>query len=123
MKKNPSDIILAGGQLNPFTFSFNSDESVQTISKFRANKFFVAASGVHERLGLTCGYRAELANKQAAIDSSLIKILLADSSKFGALRAAYFCELDSIDIIITDTNLSEEWKSYIINNGIKLHLV
>ena len=103
--------------------SFSSTEGLQTIGQFRASKFFVSASGIHEKLGLTCGYRSELANKQCAIRSSLNIILLADSSKFGLVRSAYFGELDEIDSIVTDSNISEEWRELIKSKGIKLYIV
>lgn len=121
--KPRSEIILAGGLLNRRTQSFSSEESLNTISKFRASKFFISASGVHEKLGLTCGYHSEISIKRAAMQSSLTKILLADSSKFGCIRTAYFGELKEIDVIVTDTGLSPEWERQIRNMGIELYLV
>lgn len=123
MKKKRPELTLVGGQINPATMSFSSTEGLQTIGQFRASKFFVSASGIHEKLGLTCGYRSELANKQCAIRSSLNIILLADSSKFGHVRSAYFGELDEIDSIVTDSNISEEWRELIKSKGIKLYIV
>lgn len=122
-RKSQADIVLCGGTYMRSTGSFSSEEIVEMISRFRANKFFVSASGIHQKLGLTCGYRYELPIKRAAIHASLTKILLADSSKFGCIRTAYFGELKEIDVIVTDTGLSSEWEQRIRNMGIDLYLV
>lgn len=122
-RKRRADLILTGGQFNRQSLSFNSNEGIEAIGRFRANKFFVAASGIHDKLGLTCGYRSEIPNKQTSMSSSLTKILLADSSKFGTVRAAYFAELEDIDIMITDGNISDEWRELINAAGIRLYEV
>lgn len=65
----------------------------------------------------------EVATVQAAIASSLCRILLADSSKFDQVRPAYTAHLSDIDIIITDDALNSEWREIISNAGITLHIV
>ncbi len=116
-------LIFAGGYYHDNTQMFESAEGVQLIRRTRANKVFVSAAGVHERLGVTCVHHYEVPTKNAIIDSSVTKILLADSSKFGAIRTAYFAQLNDFDIIITDTKLPQTWVDYINNLGIKLYRV
>ncbi len=123
LNKSHVDLTLVGGQLNSATTSFSSNEGLETIRHFRANKYFLSASGIHEKLGLTCAYHSEIANKQAALRSSLVKILLADSSKFGFVRASYFGELDDIDVLITDENISPEWRDILREKNIKVYIV
>ena len=50
-------------------------------------------------------------------------ILVADSSKFGVVRSAYFCDLEDIDIVITDTGLSPEWRNILQERGVTLSQV
>ena len=83
----------------------------------------MGASGIHEALGLTCAHNYEVLTKKAAMNSSLTTILLADSSKFGLVRSAYVALLNSVDAIITDAGITEEWKNLIKNIGIKLYIV
>ena len=42
-------------------------------------------------------------DKRAMIASSAQNILLADSSKFGLVKANHFADMDDIDLIITDS--------------------
>lgn len=123
LNKSHVDITLVGGQLNAATMSFSSHEELETIRNFRASKYFLSASGIHEKLGLTCSYHSEIANKKLALRSSLQKILLADSSKFGFVRASYFGELDDIDVLITDENISSEWQDILRERNIRLYMV
>lgn len=116
-------LIFAGGHYHKRDLMFESKEGVDLIKRTRASKMFVSASGIHEKLGITCAYPYETATKQAAIDSALTKILVADSSKFGQVRPGYFATLTDMDMIITDTDLSNEWREQIASQGIVLHLV
>lgn len=116
-------LIFAGGHYHRQDLMFESKEGVELIKQTRASKMFVSASGVHEKLGITCAYPYQTAAKRAAIDSALKKILLADSSKFGQVRARYFAQLAEMDMVITDADLSHEWRERIVGQGIELQLV
>lgn len=122
-KQDNLSLIFAGGHFHKRDLMFESKESVDLIKRIRASKMFVSASGIHEKLGLTCAYPHETATKQAAIDSALTKILIADSSKFGQVKPGYFAPLSDMDVIITNTDLPEEWRERIASQGIVLHLV
>lgn len=112
-----------GGDYHPETGMFESPEGINFLKKHRATKYFASASGIHETLGVTCINTYETAIKQASIDSSLEVILMVDSSKFGVLSPAVFCELRQIHTIITDSDLSHEWVSQLEESGITVYTV
>ncbi len=112
-----------GGDYHPETGMFESPESITFLKKHRATKYFASASGIHETLGVTCINSYETAIKQASIDSSLEFILMADSSKFGVLSPAVFCELHQVDTIITDDDLSPKWIKRLEEQGITVYTV
>ena len=116
-------LIFAGGYFHKKDLMFESAEGISLIKRTRANKMFVSASGIHEKLGMTCANNYEVVTKRAALESSLTKILVADSSKFGLVRPGYFARLEEIDEIVTDEGLSGEWRDLISVWGIPLHLV
>jgi len=122
-KQENLNIIIAGGYYHKRDFMFECKEAVDLIKRLRASKMFVSASGIHEKLGLTCAYPHEIATKRASIDSALKKILIADSSKFGQVRPGHFAQLAEMDEIITDSDLTKEWQERIAIQGIVLHLV
>ena len=116
-------MLFAGGFYHSNTQMFECPESIDFIKGVRAQKVFVSAAGVHQHLGVTCVNSYEVLAKKAILNSSLQKILVTDSSKFGVVRPAFFCELNEIDIIVTDKALPQEWQERISAAGIVLHMV
>lgn len=116
-------LLFCGGNYHLNTEMFESEEGIAFIRRIRANKAFLSAAGIHRELGITCANTYEVATKQAVISSSSQKILVSDSSKFGRLRSAYFCDLDEIDTIITDHSLPKDWRVELSQRKIELHEV
>lgn len=121
-KKN-INLIFSGGYFHPNTQMFESPEGIALIKKTRATKVFVSASGVHETLGVTCSNNYEILTKNAILSSSIEKILLVDSEKFGIIKSAYFADLNAFTTIITDNGITDEWKARIEEMKIQLIVV
>jgi DeoR family deoxyribose operon repressor len=121
--KNLPNLIFAGGYFHRDTAMFESALGVQLINENRANKAFISAGGVSEKLGITTPFRYEVKTKRAAIETSQTKILMADSTKFGKIEGAYFAELNEFDVIITDKAVESYYADLIRDSGIELHLV
>lgn len=121
--KSGLKLLFCGGVYHPNTEMFESPEGIRFIERIRANKVFLSAAGIHRHLGITCANDYEVPTKKAVIRSSDERILLADSSKFNALRSSYFCELADLTGIVTDASLSEEWRQIVDDCEIALHLV
>jgi len=60
--------------------------------------------------------------KKASIRSSLERILLVDSSKFGTIQPAYFADLSEITAVVTDSGVPTEYAQHIRSLGIALHI-
>jgi DeoR family deoxyribose operon repressor len=116
-------LVFPGGYFHNNTLMFESLEGIGIIKRIRANKAFISAAGVSEKLGVTCATDYEKETKKAIIDSSDKKILLVDSTKFGKIKISHFADLTDFDIIITDTGISKEFVNIIKNIGIKLYIV
>ncbi|MBN1834988.1 MAG: DeoR/GlpR transcriptional regulator [Spirochaetales bacterium] len=121
-RHNGLRLVFAGGALHENTLMFESAEGVELVRRYRANKAFISASGVSERLGVTCSNAYETRAKQAAIASSLTRVLVADSSKFGRIQAAHFAELADFEVVVTDSGLAPEHAEAIRDLGIRLEL-
>lgn len=115
--------ILAGGIFHASSMMFESPEGMELIRQSRVKKAFISANGVQEKLGVTCSHVFEREIKKAAINSSLFKVLLVDSSKFGEMQKNYFADITDFDSIITDSNIPFEYKTIIKNKGISLEIV
>lgn len=108
-KKPKVRLSFSGGQFHEDTLIFESPEGVELIERFRANKAFISASGISQRLGITCNYLHEIAVKKAAITSSAERILLADSGKFDRISPNYFADLSAMHRIVSDKSIPGEY--------------
>lgn len=122
-KRDNIKLIFSGGFYHPSDQMFESADGINFLKNIRANKLFLSASGIHNKLGMTCAHAFEVGVKQAVLQSANQKILVVDSSKFGAIKTVFFAHLDQVDTIVTDTGLSQEWQELLGERGIELHLV
>lgn len=122
-RKKIQKIIFAGGYFHGNIMMFESAEGVELIRKNRANKAFLAARGVSEKLGVTTANQYEIEMKKAALRSSLYNILLIDSSKFGKVGSAHYADLRDFNLIITDSGIPSEYSEMIDKLGIQLQIV
>jgi DeoR family deoxyribose operon repressor len=95
-------MILLGGVYVPSSDSFTGDESLEMLRRMGINKAFISAGGIDETRGVTCWNFHEVALKQAAMDNAVERHLVADSSKFGIVKAVRFSQLGDFDSIITE---------------------
>lgn len=116
-------LVFPGGYFHNNTLMFESPEGIEVIKRIRANKAFISAAGVSEKLGVTCATSYEKETKQAVIESSDLKILMVDSTKFGKIKISHFADLTDFDVVITDSGISKEREEIIKNIGIKLYIV
>lgn len=121
---NPNiSVIFGGGYYHADTAMCESPETVPLIRNVRATKVFTTASGVHDKMGVTCMNNYEPEIKQAIIQSGAEKILLVDSSKFGVIKPCFLTDIESFDRVITDKNIPEEWAELITEKQIRLDIV
>ena len=121
--KNNCKKICAGGYYHANTQMFQSPEGVSLISRTCANKAFISAAGINNKLDVTCIEQYEIETKKSAIKSAVKKILLVDSTKFDKICPAMFASLSDFDTVITDDNLSSMWIQYIKELDIELIVV
>ena len=114
------ETILIGGKLHAGTKSLIGPLAEESVGKFRYTKAFLGTSGVNLTEGLTISTLEEVSIKRSAALNSKQVVVLADSSKFNKEVFAFFLELDQIDILISDWDLSEKHKSLLEEKGIQV---
>jgi DeoR family transcriptional regulator, deoxyribose operon repressor len=119
-KRKSCKIIFAGGFYHDNTMMFECPEGINLIERTRAQKAFIGATGISDKLGVTCSNQTEPNVKRAVIKSSLEKILVIDSSKFGLVRSFYFAEISEFDTIITDDGIPQFYYDLISKLGKKV---
>ncbi len=116
-------VILAGGSFN---YPEQCCEGLMTekfLDNFSASKAFIGADSVDVHKGLFSNGISMFGYVQKIMHHSKETILLVDSSKFSKVGAIKICDLESVDIIITDESLSESTRKELTELGIQLDIV
>ena len=114
--------LFAGGVFHDNTLMFEGPEALDMIRRYRASKAFISSAGLSAQFGVTCMNPYERETKLAVMQSSLRKILLVDSSKFGVVRSEWFANLSDFDELVTDSSLGDDDETIIRGMGIRLHI-
>lgn len=113
-------VILCGGILKREELSLVGDLTIHDLEKFRIDIAFIGASGISLKEGITDYDMEQLTIQKKLIEISQQVIIVADSSKFDGVSLAKMCDLDKIDMIITDSNLKAKILEKYKNNGIEV---
>ncbi|MHB9861778.1 DeoR/GlpR family DNA-binding transcription regulator [Streptomyces sp. YIM S03343] len=99
---------LVGGRLRHRTQAAVDAWALRDLADLEADTAVIATNGFAAHSGLSTPDLAEAAVKRAMVASARRVVLLADSSKYGARYFARFATLDQVDVVVTDTGLTDE---------------
>lgn len=107
-KYSNSILYCSGGYFFPDSKGFVGKQAEDFVKSVNADVCFIGTSGISVERGLTTPYPMHTALQKQIIASSSYRILLADHSKFGRNAMEHIAELSEIDLIITDSGISDE---------------
>jgi DeoR/GlpR family transcriptional regulator of sugar metabolism len=102
------EVILIGGKLFKHSVVAVGAAAIETIGRIRADIYFMGATGIHPKTGVTTGDLEESYVKRALSQSAAETILLASSEKLNAASPYLIVPLTELSAIITEKNVSEE---------------
>lgn len=119
-RKSGCRSVVAGGIMHKNLLMFESPEGIEHIRRFRARRAFISAAGVSLSAGVTCANSYERETKRAAMESSVERILVVDSTKFEVVRSEFFADLDEFQTVVTDTNIDPMMADTLKKRGISV---
>jgi DeoR family fructose operon transcriptional repressor len=93
---------------------------VAALAELRADVAFVATNGLTVGHGLTTPDSDEAASKRAIIACARRTVVLADSTKLGVETAVRFATLDSLDVLVTDSDIEPQDRRALEAAGIEV---
>jgi DeoR family deoxyribose operon repressor len=102
MRKPNVSMILLGGLFHPSSASFSGDPGLETVKHIGINVAFLSAAGVDLDRGVTCAQFHEAPVKKAVIAIAQRRYLIADNSKMGVQKPAFFASMDVFNALITE---------------------
>ncbi|QCR37957.1 DNA-binding transcriptional repressor [Nissabacter sp. SGAir0207] len=116
---NDQVILMPGGTYRSTSASFHGSLAESAFSHFSFDKLFIGADGVDLEAGVTT-FNEVFAVSQAMCRAAQKIILLVDASKFGRKSPNVVCQLDAVDVLITDSDLPEATAERLREKGIEL---
>jgi DeoR/GlpR family transcriptional regulator of sugar metabolism len=103
LHENPGiKLLLPGGEVRPGELSLTGSLTEPAFAQLRFDTCIMGPCGVDAKAGITTHLLAETAVKRAAANASQRVIAVADSTKLGRVAFGHVCDLDDIDIVLTD---------------------
>jgi DeoR family transcriptional regulator, aga operon transcriptional repressor len=121
--KNNIEVIQLGGFVRKNSFSVVGDYSTKFFSDITCSKLFIGVDGIDIEYGITNSNIEEANLNKKMMEAANRTIILTDSSKFGKRGFGRICNLEKIDIIITDSGIHEKIAAAVEEQGIELIIV
>ena len=116
-----TDLILLGGFVSPRTGVCLGPYTNELLSRLHVTTTVLSAAGISKQ-GLFNAQLLLAETEQAMLRAAGKVIVVADSSKFGRKSLTLVSGLEAIDIVVSDSGLSDEWKQIILDAGPRLIL-
>jgi DeoR family transcriptional regulator of aga operon len=117
------EVMMTGGTLRKKSMSFYGRQAEEHLERLRFDKFFLGVDGIDELSGITTHFEQEASLNRVMCKSARQVIAVTDSSKFNRSGFHIITAFDQIDILITDSNIPEQFKTLLEQAGVELILV
>ena len=94
--------------------------TVEALGSLRVDVAFLGTNGLSVEHGLSTPDRDEAATKRAMAACARQVVLLADASKIGVEARVRFADLDEIDVLVTDKDLSDAHARALSTAGVEV---
>jgi DeoR family transcriptional regulator of aga operon len=117
---NQHTLILPGGVLRFEARSLTGRLVESTLQNMRFDTVYFGADSVDPELGLSTFNEEEAHQNAAMMGVSQRIVVLVDSSKFRAPGLHRFCNIEQIDVIVTDSNVPDDVATRLTDKGVTL---
>ena len=116
-------VLVTGGCLRGNWFSLVGPFAIQTMEQMQVDKVFIGVNGIEAEHGLTCHNPDEAAINRAMVKHARQRIAVADHSKLGIVVTHLICPIGDVQLLITDSDASDEAIAPFLAKGIEVQRV
>jgi DeoR family fructose operon transcriptional repressor len=102
------ELHLLPGRVRRTTQAAVGEETVAALNLLRTDVAFVGTNGITLEHGLSTPDHSEAAAKRAMVRAGQRVVALADSSKLGRENTVSFAAIEDIDVLVTDSGISDK---------------
>jgi len=118
------NVIVVGGSLEevlPGYASTSGDHAIGFLSQIRISKAFISVDGVSMEYGYSTNLFSQAELNRSILRQAKTSYVVADSSKFGVSALMKVADITDIDNVITNVDISAEYKEFFFTNKVKLY--
>jgi DeoR/GlpR family transcriptional regulator of sugar metabolism len=114
------NLFALGGALNHQRRCYTGNITCNSLEKFYFDLAVISCRTLSMFEGLTDSDSEEVEIKRLAVSRSKKVIVMADHTKFDRISFVKICDINKINVLITDRPVSPEWKKFLNQNNIEL---
>lgn len=114
------NVIVTGGTLRPKQHSLVNPLGSAFFSQLRVGTLFLGCNGIDPTHGVTNINLPEAEMKRAMVAAAHRVVVLADSSKIGAMALANVCPIEQVDVLVTDRSASVDLCNELQARGVQI---
>jgi DeoR/GlpR family transcriptional regulator of sugar metabolism len=114
-------LISIGGNYAPNSRSFTGKTALTNMNDYFVDKCFISCRSVCINNGVSDSNEINADIRQKAIERSNQTYLICDHSKFNKTSFIHICDFKELSGIVTDAELSEEWKEFLTENNVQYY--
>jgi len=115
------EVHLLGGKMNRYSLSVAGGKSLLELQSCHFDICFLGVTSFHSAMGFCCESEGDCVLKQMALRQSDYKVALVDSSKFDLYSTHRICEVNGVDAVVSDDDLTDEQKVFFIRHGVAVY--
>lgn len=114
------EVLQLGGLIRPNSSSVAGQYAMRILEDVSCGILLLGVDGIDLEFGVTISNITEATLNQKMLQTSQKIVILADSTKFGRRGLGKVCNLEDVDYIITDRNLSKKYINALEEAGIQV---
>jgi DeoR family fructose operon transcriptional repressor len=111
---------LLGGRVRGLTQAAVGSQALAALQALRVDIAFIGTNGISIDHGLSTPDVEEAAIKRAMVEAANYVVVVADSSKIGREEFVSFASIDSVDALVTDSEITETDRAALTERGVEV---
>ena len=113
-------VVVTGGVIRPQSYELIGPLGDHLLGEISLDYAIIGVNGLDPDAGATAHHEGEASTNQLMVGRARKVIVVADSSKLGAVAFARICSIDSVDILVTDLGADQDILSRLVERGVKV---
>lgn len=116
-------IVVTGGVARPQTFELVGPLTMGVLNEVALDAVILGVDGIDPQLGVMAHHEDEASISRLFAERAHRVIVVTDSSKMDRRAFARICDLDRVDVLVTDKGITAEAKARMTDAGVKVTAV